>query len=94
MLRKKEKKQKNFIKLRSKGSQKEIIKTYIPFFIWQHSFIRWKKEGYLNYFFESPENVRQYIVDSVYCIGIPYNTDSRDISNRTHRKEFFYIVQK
>lgn len=42
-----------------------------------------KPEEYLSYCFESPDNVLQYIVDLVYCIEIPYSTDSRDMGCHT-----------
>lgn len=72
--RKEEKKKKHYLSQYQRQSKRNYRK-HTPFFKRQHSFIRRKKtEEYLNYCFESQENVLQYIVDFVYCIVIPYST--------------------
>lgn len=81
--KKKRKEKKPLFNSVPKAVKKKLQETH-TFFKRQHSFIRRKKtEEYLKYCFESQENELQYIVDLVYCIVIPYSTQSTAISYHT-----------
>lgn len=71
--KKKKRKKKHYLTQYQRQSKRNYRK-HTPFLNGNIPSYVGKKEEYLNYCFESQENVLQYIVDLVYCIVIPYST--------------------